>query len=56
MLKLAKDWKVQGGIVYRRKFCDPQELDVLALRQALDGHRGPQPVPGTGRRRPPKPV
>jgi benzoyl-CoA reductase subunit C len=37
VLNLAKDWKVQGGIIFRRKFCDPQELDGPTLRQALEG-------------------
>jgi len=37
LLKLAKDWRAQGAIIIQQKFCDPQELDILALRQALDG-------------------
>jgi len=37
ILTLAKDWRAQGAIIIQQKFCDPQELDILALRQALDG-------------------
>lgn len=37
ILKLAKDWRAQGTIIIQQKFCDPHELDIPALRQALDG-------------------
>lgn len=37
ILKLAKDWRVQGALIIQQKICDPQELDMPALRQALDG-------------------
>lgn len=31
ILKLAKDYKVQGAIVIQQKFCDPHELDIPAI-------------------------
>jgi benzoyl-CoA reductase subunit C len=37
ILKLAKDWRVQGAIIIRQKFRDPHELDIPTLRKALDG-------------------
>lgn len=37
ILKLAKDWRVQGAIIIRQKFPDSHELDIPTLRQALDG-------------------
>jgi benzoyl-CoA reductase subunit C len=30
ILKLAKDYKVQGAIIIQQKFCDPHELDIPA--------------------------
>jgi benzoyl-CoA reductase subunit C len=36
ILKLAKDWGVSGAIVIQQKFCDPHELDIPAIRKALD--------------------
>jgi benzoyl-CoA reductase subunit C len=35
ILKLAKDWNVAGAIVIQQKFCDPHELDIPAIRKAL---------------------
>lgn len=31
ILKHAKDWKVQGALVYQQKFCDPHEFDIPSL-------------------------
>jgi benzoyl-CoA reductase subunit C len=36
VLRLAKDYKVQGAIVMQQKFCDPHEIDVPALTKALN--------------------
>lgn len=33
LLKLAKDYKVQGVIVIQQKFCDPHELDIPATQR-----------------------
>jgi len=30
ILKLAKDYNVQGAIIIQQKFCDPHELDIPA--------------------------
>jgi len=35
-LKLSKDFGVQGAIVMQQKFCDPHELDTVAIRKALE--------------------
>jgi len=35
-IKLVKDFGVQGAIVMQQKFCDPHELDTVAIRKALD--------------------
>ncbi|MBI4713112.1 MAG: 2-hydroxyacyl-CoA dehydratase, partial [Planctomycetes bacterium] len=35
ILKLAKDYNVQGAIVIQQKFCDPHELDIPAIQKAL---------------------
>ena len=35
--KLAKEWNVDGAIVIQQKFCDPHEIDIPAIRKALDG-------------------
>jgi len=37
VLKLVKDYDVQGAIVMQQKFCDPHEIDVPALTKALNG-------------------
>jgi len=37
LLKLAKDYEVQGAIVIQQKFCDPHELDIPAITKALKG-------------------
>jgi len=31
ILKHAKDWNVQGALVYQQKFCDPHEFDIPSL-------------------------
>lgn len=36
ILKLAKDWDIDGVILIQQKFCDPHELDIPALRKAFD--------------------
>ncbi|MEM2869603.1 MAG: benzoyl-CoA reductase, bzd-type, subunit N [Thermoplasmata archaeon] len=36
ILQLARDFKVQGAIVMQQKFCDPHELDTVAIRKALE--------------------
>ena len=36
VLKLAKDYDVQGAIVVQQKFCDPHEIDIPALTKALN--------------------
>jgi benzoyl-CoA reductase subunit C len=37
VLSLAKEWDVQGVILIQQKFCDPHELDIPALKKALEG-------------------
>ncbi len=36
ILELARQWKVAGAIVIQQKFCDPHELDIPAIRKALE--------------------
>jgi benzoyl-CoA reductase subunit C len=36
ILRLAKEWNVAGAIVIQQKFCDPHELDIPAIRKALE--------------------
>ncbi len=36
ILQLARDFRVQGAIVMQQKFCDPHELDTVAIRRALE--------------------
>ncbi len=36
ILDLAAEWDVTGAIVIQQKFCDPHELDIPAIRKALD--------------------
>lgn len=38
ILKLADDWNVKGAIVIQQKFCDPHEIDMVAIRKALHDH------------------
>ncbi len=36
ILQFAKDWNVQGAIIIQQKFCDPHELDIPAIKKALE--------------------
>jgi benzoyl-CoA reductase subunit C len=36
VLALAREYDVQGVILIQQKFCDPHELDIPALKKALD--------------------
>lgn len=36
ILQLAKDYDVQGAIIMQMKFCDPHELDTVAIKEALE--------------------
>jgi benzoyl-CoA reductase subunit C len=36
IVKLAKEWNVNGAIVIQQKFCDPHEIDIPAIRKALN--------------------
>ncbi len=36
ILKLARDFDVQGAIIIQQKFCDPHETDMVPLRAFLD--------------------
>ncbi|MFX0058430.1 MAG: benzoyl-CoA reductase, bzd-type, subunit N [Candidatus Hodarchaeota archaeon] len=40
IIKLAKDYDVQGAIVMQMKFCDPHELDTPAIKEALENDLG----------------
>jgi len=35
ILKLGRDWNVDGAIIIQQKFCDPHELDNPSIRKAL---------------------
>jgi benzoyl-CoA reductase/2-hydroxyglutaryl-CoA dehydratase subunit BcrC/BadD/HgdB len=35
ILSLAKEWNVQGAIILQQKFCDPHELDMVAIHKFL---------------------
>jgi benzoyl-CoA reductase subunit C len=35
ILNLCKEWKVDGVIIMQQKFCDPHELDFVAIQKAL---------------------
>jgi benzoyl-CoA reductase subunit C len=41
ILKLAKDWNVQGAIVIQQKFCDPHELDIPSIIDSLKSNGVP---------------
>jgi benzoyl-CoA reductase subunit C len=34
--QFAQEWNVEGAIVLQQKFCDPHELDIPAIRKALE--------------------
>ncbi|RKY89942.1 benzoyl-CoA reductase, bzd-type, subunit N [candidate division KSB1 bacterium] len=36
ILNLAKEFKVDGAIIIQQKFCDPHELDIPAIKKALE--------------------
>jgi len=36
ILSLAKEWNVQGAVLVQQKFCDPHELDIPAIKKALE--------------------
>jgi benzoyl-CoA reductase subunit C len=36
VLALARDWNCKGAIVVQQKFCDPHEIDIPAIRKALE--------------------
>jgi benzoyl-CoA reductase subunit C len=36
LIRLARDWNVAGVIVIQQKFCDPHELDKVAITKALE--------------------
>lgn len=36
ILKLCKEWNVDGAIIMQQKFCDPHELDFVAIKKALE--------------------
>ncbi len=38
LLDMAKDWNVKGVIVIQQKFCDPHELDKVALLEFFKKH------------------
>ena len=40
IIKLAKEYDVQGVIVMQMKFCDPHELDTPAIKEALENDVG----------------
>ena len=40
IVKLAKEYNIQGAIVMQMKFCDPHELDTPAIKKALENDVG----------------
>ncbi len=36
ILQFAKEWNVAGAIIIQQKFCDPHEIDIPAIRKALE--------------------
>ncbi|MEW6073722.1 MAG: 2-hydroxyacyl-CoA dehydratase [Planctomycetota bacterium] len=36
ILQFAREWNVAGAIVIQQKFCDPHEIDIPAIRAALE--------------------
>ena len=41
ILKLAKEWNVEGALVIQQKFCDPHELDIPGLREYFEDNGVP---------------
>jgi benzoyl-CoA reductase subunit C len=35
IIEHAKDWEVQGALVYQQKFCDPHEFDMPSVEKAF---------------------
>jgi benzoyl-CoA reductase subunit C len=35
IMQHAKDWDVQGALLYQQKFCDPHEFDIPSVQQAF---------------------
>jgi benzoyl-CoA reductase subunit C len=35
ILQHAKDWDVQGALVYQQKFCDPHEFDIPSIQKTF---------------------
>jgi len=36
IIKLARDWDIDGAVIIQQKFCDPHEADMVPLRKFLD--------------------
>jgi len=36
ILQFVNEWKVAGAIIIQQKFCDPHEIDIPAIRKALE--------------------
>jgi len=36
ILSLAKEWDVQGVVLVQQKFCDPHEIDIPAIKKAIE--------------------
>jgi benzoyl-CoA reductase subunit C len=36
ILNLAKEWDASGAVILQQKFCDPHELDIPAIKSALE--------------------
>lgn len=41
IVKLCKDFDVQGAIIIQQKFCDPHECDIMPLRKYLEDNGVP---------------
>ena len=36
ILEFAREWNARGAIIIQQKFCDPHELDIPAIKKALE--------------------
>lgn len=36
ILRFAKEWNARGAVIIQQKFCDPHELDIPAIKKALE--------------------
>jgi benzoyl-CoA reductase subunit C len=36
IVQFAKEWNAAGAIIIQQKFCDPHEIDIPAIKQALE--------------------